>query len=378
VSAPSSQRGYALLAALVVTALAALFAATAVAAVSARQSIMRADVAGARAQTAAREALASVCLELRRRPSALAGELSRPGLSSGDAGWQASWVAAAGAGVSWPAAVVQVVGSCGEARRGLAAIVQLRAAPVPQGLVVAHDVELQAPLLVSRSGMYSGGCVRGREWLDFGSVDPADSVHGDQWPLAGVHALGGVWAAGEEIHATTTGSDYSHDTDMHSGDADVARWVAPPDASLVVTLRDVAVAPGPALEDGTLDLSRLPLSSPLGAGSGSGADGYVVVATVPEGAELRLVGARPPGACPIALVVQGATAMGDPAQPTAFAGALLVLGSLHVCGPSMLGGHLFAEDLLVSAPLTVAVAGDWRLRPLAGLVSPEVVSLDVQ
>jgi hypothetical protein len=377
-SAPSSQRGYALLAALVVTALAAVFAATAVAALSARQSIVRADATGARAQAAAREALGRVCLQLRCRPAALAGELSHPALSSGDAGWQASWVAApAGAGVPWPAVAVQVEGSFGNARRRLAATVQLRAAPVPQGLVVARDVDLRAPLRVSRGGLYGGGCVRGREWLDFGSIDSADGVHGDVWPLAGVHALGGVWAAGEEIHGVA-GSAYSHDTDMHTGDADVARWVAPPDAPLLISLRDTAVAPGTALQDGTLDLARLPLSGPPGAGSGSGSDGYVVVAAVPEGAELRLVGARPPGACPITLVVQGATAMGQPDLPTAFAGALLVLGSLHVCGPSTLSGHLFAEDLLVSAPLTVAVFDDWRLRPLAGLVSPDVVSLDEQ
>jgi hypothetical protein len=101
-----------------------------------------------------------------------------------------------------------------------------------------------------------------------------------------------------------------------------------------------------------------------------------VVATAAEGAELRLVGARPPGACPIVLVVQGAAALGEPGVPTAFDGALLVLGSLHVCGPSVLGGHLFARDLLVSAPLSLELASDWRMRRLAGLVSPVLVSLD--
>jgi hypothetical protein len=55
---------------------------------------------------------------------------------------------------------------------------------------------------------------------------------------------------------------------------------------------------------------------------------------------------------------------------------LLVLGSLRVCGPSVLGGHLFARDLLVSAPLFVELAGDWRMRQFAGLVSPVLVSLD--
>ena len=175
----SSQRGYALLAALVVTALAAVFAAAAVAAVSARQSIVVADVANARAQAGVKQALARVCLELRRHPAALEGELSSSGVSPGDATWQASWVAAdGGAGMLWPAAAVQVEGSCGDARKTLSAVLQLRAEPVPQGLVAGGDVELQAPLRVTGSGLYCGGCLRGREWLEFGSLDPADGVHG--------------------------------------------------------------------------------------------------------------------------------------------------------------------------------------------------------
>lgn len=374
----SSQRGYALLAALVVTALAAVFAAAAVAAVSARQSIVVADIANVRAQAGVKQALARVCLELRRHPAALEGELSSSGASPGDATWRASWVTAnAGVGMSWPAAAVQVEGSCGDARKTLSAVLQLRAEPVPQGMVAGGDVELQAPLRVTGSGLYCGGCLRGREWLKFGSLDPADGVHGDVWPQAGLHALGGVWSAGEEIHAGPgAGGEYPYDTDMHTGDNEVSRFVAPPDASLLIALRDDAVAPGAALQDGALDLARLPLSRPLGSGAGSGEDGYVVVATAAEGEELRLVGARPPGACPIVLVVQGAAAMGERGVPTAFDGALLVSGSLRVCGPSVLGGHLFARDLLVSAPLSVELASDWRMRRLAGLVSPALVSLD--
>src|SRR5674476_1053492 len=197
-----------------------------------------------------------------------------------------------------------------------------------------------APLRVTGSGLYCGGCLRGREWLELGSLDAADGVHGDVWPQAGLHALGGVWSAGEEIHAgPEAGAEYPYDTDMHTGDNEVSRFVAPPEASLLIALRDAAVAPGAALHDGVLDLARLPLSRPLGSGAGSGEDGYVVVATAAEGAELRLVGARPPGACPIVLVVQGAAALGEPGVPTAFGGALLVLGSLRVCGPSALSGH---------------------------------------
>ena len=383
--AASSQRGYALLAALVVTTLAAVFAAAAVAAVSARQSIVGADVANARAQQGVKQALARVCLELRRHPAAIDGELSSAGVSSEDATWQASWVAADWvAGASWPAAAVEVEGSCGAARKSLSAVLELRAEPVPQGLVTAGDVELQAPLRVTGSGLYCGGCLRGREWLELAGVDPAggatppaDGVHGDVWPLAGAHALGGEWSAGAEIHAgPEVSAEYAYDSDTHTGDNDVLRFVAAPDAALLIALRDAAVAPGAALRDGVLDLDRLPLSRPLGLGAGPEGDGYVVVATAAEGADLRLVGARPPGACPIVLVVQGAAALGEPGVPTAFNGALLVLGSLRVCGSAVLGGHLFARELLVAAPLSVELASDWRLRQLAGLVSPTLVSLD--
>jgi hypothetical protein len=374
----SSQHGYALLAALVVTALAAVFAAAAVAAVSARQSIVGADVASVRAQSEVKQALARVCLELRRHPAALEGEITSPATTAGDVAWRASWVPAdARAGIVWPAVAVQVEGSCGYARKRLSAVLQLRAEPVPQGLVTAGDVELQAPLRVAGSGLYCGGCMRGREWLEFGILASADGVHGDAWPLAGVHAQGGVWAAGEEVHAGLgAGGESPNDTDMHTGDNEVSRFVASPDAAFLVASRDAAVAPGAALHDGVLDLALLPLSRPPSAGTGPGGDGYVVVAAVAEGTALRLTGTRPPGACPIVLVVEGDAALGEPGVPAAFDGALLVLGSLRVCGPSVLGGHLFARDLLVSAPLTVEVAGDWRLRQLAGLVSPVVVSLD--
>ncbi|MCX6373638.1 MAG: hypothetical protein NTX16_11290, partial [Actinobacteria bacterium] len=289
------------------------------------------------------------------------------------------------AGMSWPTVVVSVEATRGAARQGLAAVLQLRAEPVPQGLVVAGEVELQAPLRLTGGGLYCGGSLRGREWLELASLDPAgaagpptDGVHGDVWPMAGAHVLGGEWAAGEEIHAVP-GADvqWPFDTDTHTAGNDVSPFVAAPDAAFLIALRDSSVTPGAALHDGVLDLAQLPLSRPPGSAPGAWDDGYVVVAPVAEGTELRLAGSRPPGACAVVLVVRGAALLGEPGVATAFDGALLVLGSLRVCAPSVLGGHLFAQDLLVSAPLTVNTPREWRLKPLAGLVSPAVQSLDV-
>jgi hypothetical protein len=374
----ASQSGYALLAALVVTALAAVFAAAAVAAVSARQSIVGADVANERVQAGVQQALARACLELRRHPAALEGEVSSPSTSVDAEAWRARWVGAGvAAGTAWPAVAVRAEASCGTARRMLSALIELRAASVPQGLVVGGDAVLLAPLRVSGSGLYCGGCVRGREWLEFGGFAMADLAHGDIWPQAGAHALGNLWSAGEEIHAdSAVATQYPYDTDMHTNDDDVSRLVAPPDAACLIALRDAAVMPGVALRDGVLDVAKLPLSRPPSLGTGPGADGYVVMASAAEGAELRLVGARPPGACPIVVVILGDAALGAPDASTALDGALLVCGSLRVCGPADLAGHLFARDLLVAAPLSLDLAGDWRTRQLAGLVSPVLIALD--
>ncbi len=335
----SSQRGYALLAALVVTALAAVFAAAAVAAVSARQSIVGADVTSARAQAAAKQALARVCLELRRHPAALEGELSSAATTAGGEAWQASWVAADARSrhaVAFRSRTGRrVVRGRAKASLGRAAAAR-RARPSRHGRGRRRGPSGAAPgdrqRAVHRRLCARQGVAGVREPRPRGRRDPpADVVRGDVWPQAGVHALGGVWSAGEEIHATPeAGAEYPYDTDMDTGDNDVSRFVAPPEASLLITLRDAAVAPGAALHDGTLDLTDLPLSRPPGSAVGGWEDGYVVVATAAEGAELRLVGVRPPGACPIVLVIQGAAALGQPGVPTAFDGALLVLGSLRV------------------------------------------------
>jgi type II secretory pathway pseudopilin PulG len=383
VSRASSQRGYALLAALVVTALAAVFAAAAVAAVSATQSIMSADTASIRAQAVARQALARVCLELKRHPATREGDLASPAATDEDESWQANWVAAgAETGVSWPAVVVHVVTTRGVASARLSAVVQLRTEVVPQGLVTAGDAELRAPLRASGAGFYCGGCLRGREWLEFanpglmaGQTPPADGVHADLWPQSGAHALGGVWAGGEEIH-TRPDAGYAQDTDTHTAHNEVSSWVAPPDSALVIELRDDAVAPGEALCGDTLDLAKLPLTRPFGRDVTCGGDGYVVVISPVEGSEVQVVGARPPGACPVVLVVEGDASLGEAGSQAEFEGALLVSGSLQVHGPASLRGHLFAGDLVVSAPLTVELPSDWRERPLSGLALPTVVALD--
>ena len=73
--------------------------------------------------------------------------------------------------------------------------VLLRAEPWASGVTCPGDVEVAAPLVVGGSGVYVGGCLRGRENVSFeeaaGAVPglvaggPADVVHGETFPIGG-------------------------------------------------------------------------------------------------------------------------------------------------------------------------------------------------
>lgn len=373
------QRGYALLAALFITLLATVFASACVAAVSATQGVARADHAGVVADEVAGLALDTVCLELRRRPQRLtwvrSGQVARY-----DATWRADCVAEAPASLgAWPRVAVTVAARTAAAGRRLALVLELQAEPAAQGFGVAHDVDLRAPLVVSGGGLYSGGSVRGREWLSFAGAaspgaGPPDGVHGGTWPAAAAHALGGIWAAGREVHeGGPADPQFAADTDVHTGAGPVETLTSPPDPCVLTALSELAVPHAGALAGGVLDLSRLP-STPPAPADVTAAEGYVVVLPGDGATEVGVAGVRPAAFCPVVLVVEGDAVVGAGGARTAVGGVVVVRGHLRVAGPTSVTGHVFAERLTVEAPLEIGTPADWRSRQAPGLARPVLVT----
>ena len=161
-----------MLAALVVIVLAATFALVVVAAVHSSQLVERSDAAGWRAAALEGRALASVASELRWNP------VSAPGSAEGEDGqgrtWRASW-APAPSGAAWPRLRAQLETRAGAARRRTDLTVELRAEPWTAGITCAGDVDAGEELVVSGSGVYVGGSLRGRENVAFATdADPGD------------------------------------------------------------------------------------------------------------------------------------------------------------------------------------------------------------
>lgn len=378
------EKGYALLAALLITALAAVFASACVAAVSARQHVTRADHAGAAADEALRQVISQACLDLWRFPSRRSWTASGQSPTLDLATWEARCSPAAPtAEATWPLVQLDVQVTTPAAARHLAATIELQAEPQAQGVVVAHDLEARAPVGITGGGLYCGGSVRGREWISFGDAEGAsasasavDDVHGDLWPSAAAHALGGLWAAGQEIHASgPPEARYASDTDAHTGSGAVAALTQEPDLATLAALAEVGVPPAGALVDGVLDLARLPLSSPAAGGSGTGTEPFVVVVPPQGQTGIVVVGARSPGACPLVLVLEGDAVLGRFGDETRLEGAVIACRSLDVSGPASLTGHLFTANMTVTAPLNVTTPPDWRMQPLPGLVHPVIVAV---
>ncbi len=367
--------GYALLATLVIMALAAVFAATSVAAVLARQDVAAADRGAARAGSLERRALAAACLAGRR------GEWgSGSGAVSGAPGhnesWRAGWsLSPHPSAAGWPQFGLTAEGACERARRSVDADIELRREPFACGLVVCGDVEADASLLVDGSGLYCGGSVRGREWVSFGPAEgtpPTDGVHGDLWPQAGVHALGGIWVRGVEEHSGGP-APAPQDTDTDSAENAVMSAVSTPSEDWMDTVDGWADDPGSALDRGVLRLDRLPASSDTLGGrlAGSG----LIICLASGDAAVRVVGVRPSGWCPVLVVSGGDLVLGDPTMDTSFDGAVVTRGRVDVQGVTEIGGGMYAGTLRVADPLVVTVAPSWRTRPIPGLALPVIVTL---
>ena len=140
-----SSSGYAMLAALLVTVLAAVFALAVVGAVHATQDVATADAASWRATGARARAVCAALVEARWRPAVTSGAVG-----GGDAGretWSADWG-------SWPPAAsspwlrrrVDVVAAHGAARRRDRLVMELRAEDVGHGHHVLRGCGVRGPV----------------------------------------------------------------------------------------------------------------------------------------------------------------------------------------------------------------------------------------
>lgn len=361
-------------AALLVMVLAATFALVVVGAVHSLQVVERSDAAAWRAEAVAGQALAAVTGTLRWRPAAASGSIEAEDSSPRES-WRASWTPAPPvAGGVWPRLRLQVSAATGGARRRDELTMELRAEPWAAGVTCGADAEVRAPLQVSGSGVYVGGCLRGRENVAFirgaGSLtpagDPVDGVHGDVFPAAAVHGGAGIFAEGAEIHEAPGSGRYPLDTDLHAGRPAADEWLAPPPAEFSAAAAEAAAPPGAALSGARLNLDE------LRAPAGADADGGACI-VLPPLDEVTVDGSLPPQAGRVLLVVRGDAVLGEPGESVTFTGALVVSGRLRVRGGLFLAGSLHAGRLTIDAPTRIEVSPDWRLRPLAGAAVPTIL-----
>ena len=258
--------GYAMLAALLIMALAGTFALVVVGAVCSLQAVEGADAAGRRASSIEADALSAVARSLRWRPAETTGSAAADDPPSKES-WQAAWSPfPAAPGDVWPRVAVHVATTARRANRRDDLVLDLRSEPWAMGVTCAADAEIGAPLTVSGSGVYVGGCLTGRENVAFvpapGSPDlggaPPDGVRGDVFPAAAVHAGAGIFAGGAEIHESAGTEGYVDDTDRHVGEAASPDWLSGPSAEVLLAARAEASPPGAALVDGLLRLDDLP------------------------------------------------------------------------------------------------------------------------
>jgi len=398
-----------MLAALLVAVVAALFAGVAVAAALGTLDVTASDCAHTRARAAAETGvelgLHRLCWLLLRPDATLGCEIQGANGAVGgeDAGGATADLTAVtletveAVGLGWPLAtrLVRVTGeaSCGRASARTVSLVTLQPTAMPRGISVTEDADVQAAIGASGCGLYVGGVVRGRENVSFSAPvgeeatgDSApDHAWGGRWPVAGVHAGGGIWAAGVEIRdLDPLPPAYANDT-VAVGVQDLVKL---PDAAWLASARAHALDPADAFAGGVLHLDRLPPALPTGepgsaevAGVADPAAGFLVcVSSKDVDGGVIVVGRRDPAWAPVTVVVEGDARLGDPSSPpldvddsgptVSFRGALVATGYLEVAATSSITGHLACRRLLVAAPLAVTLDAGWRERPLIGSLEP--------
>jgi hypothetical protein len=367
------QAGYALLAALLIMALAGAFALVVVGAVHAVQLVAAADADAARARRLEGAALRAAAGRLRWAPAEASGAVS-----GGDPGareqWQAQWQPAPPVGgAGWPRRRVAVSAAAALARRAAAATVELRAEEWAVGVSCLHDAQVDAPLTILGSGLYVGGCLRGREQVTFapGAAGvtpggrPADGARGADCPVASAHAGAGIFAAGVEIHDGLGGA-YVEDGDPHTGAPVPAAWVAGPSPELLCAAAVQGAPLGGALVDRTLRLGAVPAADPAQALVGR-------CLAVPRGDEVTIEGVASEDAGRLLVIVPGDAVVGQPGERVVLRGGLVVCGRLTVRSDLLVEGSLHAGSLQIEASTTVVLPIDWRSRPLPGAARPVVV-----
>lgn len=363
-----------MLTALLIMVLATTFALVVVGAVGSLQAVERSDAAGWRAEVVAGRAVAAASRAIRWQPRAGGGALEGQDPSARQS-WRASWAPGPRvAGDIWPRLHVSVSAASGGARRDVELTMELRAESWASGVTCRGDAEILAPLEVAGSGVYVGGCLRGRENVRFLAGpdsatpigDPADVVRGDDFPAAAVHGGPGIFAGGVEIHEPGQGGPYPFDTDGHAGEQVPEEWLVPPSAELLAAAAAIATSPGDALAGARLSLDDIRV--PVGADAAGGS-----CLLLPAMDEVTIVGSTPPAAGRLLLIVRGDAVVGDPGETVALSGGLVVYGRLQVRGSLLLDGSLHAGSMVIGAPTSIRVAPGWRERPLAGAAIPCVV-----
>jgi hypothetical protein len=374
----ASSSGYAVLAVLLLSVLAATFALAVVGAVHALQAVRAADAEAGRAAVLETEAVAQAAGRLRWAPPQTTGSLSGADASRRER-WTADWEVAPPVGHSpWPRRRLRVSATASSARRTCSATIELRAEEWAVGVSCEHDAEIDEPLSVSGTGLYVGGVLRGREQVTFlpggsGTTPdgrPVDGARGDGTSVAAVHAEAGIFSEGVEIHEQDP-AEFRDDGDQHAGVAAPAAWVAGPTPELLAAAQGKGKSPGVAWSAGTLRLDAIGPADPTEAVAGR-------CLVLPAGDEATILGSAPADGGPLLVVVPGDAVVGQPGERVFLRGGLVVCGRLHVNGELVLEGSLHAGSLIVSADTSVTVPPDWRDRPLPGAAEPFVVELSTQ
>lgn len=362
-----------MLAAILVGALAATFALAVLAAVGATQDVARADASGWRAAALRSRALDAAVHEIRWRPGVATWAVHGDDPEAAEV-WAAEWTDSPPDPASgWSRRVVDVLAAHGGAQSSDRLVLELRAESWAAGVTCSGDAEFRAPFTVTGSGVYVGGCVRGREYVAFAAgaaapaaTGPPDHVRGPEYAVAGVHAAAGIFADGAEVHGDASASPYPEDGDPHTGDALPQAWLAGPSAEYLVDAATAAGDAGAAWSDGVLRLPDVALAT-----ADELTQGRCLV--LPEGDEVVLEGASSPAAGRLLVVVPGDAVVGQPGSKVELDGGLVVGGRLVVRGDLVLRGSLHAGSIVTEADVSVSVESSWRDRLLPGSVRPVIV-----